>query len=115
MSTPKSRDVMVFPRLKLRFLRAVSIASMPRWPSPSRNSSCGSHSLLNRPPPMSDAPPAVRVPAESVLTTAHLSRSAKHNSVGHGPRRDLRPRPDAELVADPLYVAFGGSLRDEQP
>src|SRR5256885_10134395 len=63
---------------------------------------------------MSDAPPAVRVPAESVLTTAHLSRSAKHNSVGHGPRRDLRPRPDAELVADPLHVAFGGSLRDEQ-
>src|SRR5256885_5638384 len=62
---------------------------------------------------MSDAPPAVRVPAESVLTTAHLSRSAKHNSVGHGPGRDLRPRPDAELVADPLHVAFGGSLPGE--
>src|SRR5213593_738567 len=34
--------------------------------------------------------------------------------MGHRPRRNLRPRPDAELVADPLDMALSGPFGDEQ-
>src|SRR5689334_2676378 len=117
-ATPASRDVVIWFADRIPRCLRTSLTIRAPLTSPfalrSSNESSGRQADISGPLP-TKCRANCSWGSESDLTPGRsLVKRLRVEAACNGPRCDLRPGADPELVADPFDVTFGGPLGDEE-